>query len=117
MVSQGATIITFSIVGKLGKAALSAFKAGGESVWTLPWLERGLIIEEQLGKNLKGNFPVIDKFLKGIATSIKSINLNAKSYQNEKVLFSTLKRYINQVAKFKGQRWNGVTITEEDITR
>ena len=69
-----------------------------------------------IGENLKGNFPVIDKFLKGIATSIKSINLNAKSYQNEKVLFSTLKRYINQVAKFKGQRWNGVTITEEDIT-
>lgn len=38
LVSQGATIIAFSLVGKLGKAALSAFKAGGESVWALPWL-------------------------------------------------------------------------------
>ena len=32
LISQGATIIAFSVVGKLGKAALSAFKAGGESV-------------------------------------------------------------------------------------
>jgi len=117
LVSQGAAIIAFSAVGRLGKAALSAFKAGGESVWALPWLERGLIIEEQLGKNLKGNFPVIDKFINGVATSIKSINLNAKSYQNGKALFSVLKKYINQVAKFKGQRWNGVTITEGDITK
>ena len=60
---------------------------------------------------------MIDKFINGVATSIKSIDLNAKSYQNGKALLSTLKRYINQVAKFKGQRWNGVTITEEDITK
>lgn len=46
-----------------------------------------------------------------------SIDLNAKSYQNGKVLFSTLKRYIDKVAKFKGQRWNGVVISEEDITK
>ena len=30
---------------------------------------------------------------------------------------STLKNYIDKVAKFKGQRWNGVTISEEDITK
>lgn len=101
----------------MGKSILAAFKASSKSVWSLPWLERGLIIEEQLGKNLKGNFPVIDKFLNGVATSIKSIDLNAKSYQNGKVLFSTLKRYIDKVAKFKGQRWNGVVISEEDITK
>lgn len=82
-----------SIVGRKGKTILAAFKASSKSVWSLPWLERGLIIEEQLGKNLKGNFPVIDKFLNGVAKSIKSIDLNAKSYQNGKVLFSTLKRY------------------------
>ena len=117
LIYQGATIIPWSIVGKMGKSILAAFKASSKSVWSLPWLERGLIIEEQLGKNLKGNFPVIDKFLNGVATSIKSIDLNAKSYQNGKVLFSTLKRYIDKVAKFKGQRWNGVVISEEDITK
>ena len=117
LIYQGATIIPLSIVGKMGKSILAAFKASSKSVWSLPWLERGLIIEEQLGKNLKGNFPVIDKFLNGVATSIKSIDLNAKSYQNGKVLFSTLKRYIDKVAKFKGQRWNGVVISEEDITK
>lgn len=68
-------------------------------------------------KNLKGNFPTIDKFLNGVATSIKSIDLKAKSYQNANALYSRLKGYINQVAKFKGQRWNGVTIQEEDITK
>ena len=117
LIYQGATIIPLSIVGRMGKTILAAFKASSKSVWSLPWLERGLIIEEQLGKNLKGNFPVIDKFLNGVATSIKSIDLNAKSYQNGKVLFSTLKRYIDKVAKFKGQRWNGVVISEEDITK
>ena len=116
-VSQGAIIIGFSTVGKLGKAILNAFKTGRNSVWSLPWLERGLIIEEQLGKNLKGNFPTIDKFLNGVATSIKSIDLKAKSYQNANALYSKLKGYINQVAKFKGQRWNGVAIQEEDITK
>ena len=97
LIYQGATIIPLSIVGKMGKSILAAFKASSKSVWSLPWLERGLIIEEQLGKNLKGNFPVIDKFLNGVATSIKSIDLNAKSYQNGKVLFSTLKRYIEVI--------------------
>ena len=116
-VSQGAMIVGLSTVGKLGKVILNAFKAGRNSVWSLPWLERGLIIEEQLGKNLKGNFPTIDKFLNGVATSIKSIDLKAKSYQNANALYSRLKGYINQVAKFKGQRWNGVTIQEEDITK
>ena len=117
LVSQGAIIIPCSVVGKMGKTILAAFKTSRGSVWALPWLERGLIIEEQLGKNLKGNFPVIDKFLNGVATSIKSIDINAKSYQNGRVLYSTLKNYIDKVAKFKGQRWNGVTISEEDITK
>lgn len=34
----------------MGKTILAAFKVSGKGVWSLPWFEHGLIIEEQLGK-------------------------------------------------------------------
>jgi hypothetical protein len=46
-------------------------------VWKLGWAARGRLIEKELGANLHPNFPVIDKFRNGVATSIKSIDLNA----------------------------------------
>ncbi len=68
-----------------------------------------------LGKNLPGNYPVIDKFFDGVATSIKSLDINAKSYLNSSRLKSTVKLYIDKVAKFEGYKWNNVIIESEDI--
>ena len=48
----------------------------------LGWAARGLYFSEQLGANLLPNFPVIDSWLDGVITSIKSIDLNATTYQN-----------------------------------
>lgn len=53
LIYQGATIIPLSIVGRMGKTILAAFKASSKSVWSLPWLEHWFNSEEQLGKNLK----------------------------------------------------------------
>jgi hypothetical protein len=50
------------------------------------------------------NYPGIDRFNEesGTATSTKSLDTGAKTYQSGSKLKSTLKRYINQVADFNG---------------
>ena len=67
---------------KIGGKVLEAFSKAGKRVWSMPWLERGAVIEQWLGKNLPGNFPVIDKFVGGVATSIKSMNLGLKTFSD-----------------------------------
>lgn len=81
------------------------------SVWKLHPFERGWAIEKQLG-GWGNNFPVIDKFEKGIATSIKSLDLNAKSYQNSNRVFNTLKRYIDDLVGFNGATRKPINISE-----
>jgi hypothetical protein len=45
-------------------------------------------------------YPTVDRTINGIATSIKSIDLDASSYQNAGGLGSALRRYINEIADF-----------------
>src|SRR5258708_33808016 len=54
------------------------------SVWSLGWAARGQKIEQALGHNLPTNFPVVDVWdpTKKLATSIKSVDLNAATYQD-----------------------------------
>jgi filamentous hemagglutinin len=91
-----------------------------QSVWRLDPFSRGRDIEQVLGRspNLAQNFPVIDRFENGVATSIKSIDLGASSYQNTAVLGRAVQRYINTLANWQGQRtlWGGVTIRQNQIT-
>lgn len=95
-----------------GLTALRAMK----TVWNLPPSARGFAIERMLGGNLPAGFKTIDKFIKGIATSIKSIDLTAKSYQKSGALFSRLKSYVNKVAGFNGASMGNRTIKASDIT-
>jgi hypothetical protein len=94
-----------------------AFKGGdeGENVWKLHFKERGLKIEDQLGGNLPANFPTIDKFSNGVATSIKSIDTTAATYQKPSALRSKLRGYVNSVANFQRADHGGVTIEPQDI--
>ena len=75
------------------------------SVWQMGNFARGVAIEMRLGKNLASGFPVIDKFVKGVATSIKSIDLTSKTYQDTAKLAKTLDGYIGKVAKFNGAKY------------
>jgi hypothetical protein len=71
--------------------------AGAEAAsaaWELGWAARGLYISEQRGANLPASFPVIDKWLDGVATSIKSIDLTATTYQDATRLTYRLNDYI-----------------------
>jgi len=91
-------------------------RAAASGVWQLNPLERGRQIHQMLGENLASNFPTIDRFFKGVATSIKSINLNAASYQNIARLTSRVTGYINNLANFQGAYWGGTRITVDQIT-
>jgi hypothetical protein len=75
-----------------------------------------LAIEAQLGGNLPAGFPVIDRFANGVATSIKSIDLNAATYQNLGALSSRLNSYVDAVAGFNGAVRAGQEINAAQIT-
>jgi len=98
----------------------ASLKAGGSvprsgNVWSMPPLARGVAVENALGRNLPGNFPVIDRFVDGVATSIKSLDLGAKSYQSVSTLTRTVTGYIDDVARFSGRRWGGANVPGSEI--
>jgi len=58
----------------------------------------------RLGRTLHENFLVIDKIPNGTATSIKSIDLRAATYQNMSILINRLSTYVGEVSEFVGGR-------------
>lgn len=89
------------------------------AVWKLGPGPRGEAIEVAFGKNLfPDNFPIIDRFNNGIATSIKSIDLNGTSYLTGNGLRNTLTRYVDSVAGYTGtgpKGWGGTIIRQSEI--
>ena len=83
----------------------------------LGWAKRGQIINERFGDpTFPDNYPVIDKIPNGVATSVKSIDLNAAAYQNDITLGNRLLQYIEDVRDFDGTRWGGLEIQAGMIT-
>jgi RHS repeat-associated protein len=117
------TILGLSFAGSAtaannSKQFLPGMGTGGKSVWSLNALERGLSIEKSLGGNLPKNFPVIDKLQNGVATSIKSVDLTAKTYNKGNGLLNTLTGYVNKLSNFtQGQRGNFTVLEGVDFTR
>jgi hypothetical protein len=74
------------------------------AAWKLGWAARGRYFEWRLGRSLHENFPVIDSILGGIATSIKSIDLNGATYQNAAGLARRLVKYVDEVSEFTGDQ-------------
>ncbi|KVG57943.1 filamentous hemagglutinin N-terminal domain-containing protein [Burkholderia territorii] len=106
---------TFARIENLGQAISDKIT----SVWNSRPFARGVTIEQNLGQNLPPNMPVIDRFENGIATSIKSLDVNATSYQNTSTLTRTVNGYIDKVAAYNGtsqQGWARVTIDPAQIT-
>jgi len=90
-------------------------KAGETSVWALGVGERGMAIEDALGRNLPRGFPTVDTFENGAATSIKSVDLGTSGYQSGKQLSGTLNRYLSELYNFEGADWGGRLIDGSDI--
>jgi len=88
-----------------------------QNVWKMNPFDRGVAIENIIGRSpqLAQNFPVIDRFQNGIATSIKSIDLIAKSYQNITTLTQTVQGYINNLGSWQGATWGNYSIQASQI--
>jgi hypothetical protein len=97
------------------EVATGAAVASRSQAWQLGWAARGRYFEEQLGRTLHPNFPVIDRFVDGVATSIKSIDLNAPVYQNAARLTYRLNKYVDDLAEFKGASWGADVVRESQI--
>ena len=109
--------IGFGILPATVESSLSASLSGA---FRLYGRARGNLIHEILGGAFGGalprTFPVIDRFLNGVATSTKSLDLGAKSYQNIGRLSSVLRGYVNKLASFKGARLGDTFVAGKDIT-
>ena len=96
----------FTVVRVAGEALTRA----ASSVWNLTPFARGWAIEELIlggARNLHPNFPVIDDFVEGVATSIKSLDLTAATYQSGSAIISRLSSYAAKLAAFDGARYAG----------
>ncbi len=109
-------------------ALLAAGAAGGgaagglaRGAFNLAPIARGWAIEAALaakfGGGLPNNFPTIDRFLNGIATSVKSIDLLGKSYQNTARLTSVLTGYVDKIAQFNGGAVGQTAVRGGDVSR
>jgi hypothetical protein len=65
---------------------------------------------------LPTTFKVIDSFVDGAATSIKSIDLNAATYQDAARLTYRLNQYIDQLAMYQGGRLGTLVVDSADIS-
>ena len=96
--------------------AATAGTAPRANPWQLGWGARGDYFSEALGANLPRTFRVIDRFADGIATSIKSIDLRAATYQDAQRLTYRLNDYVDRLARFEGDEMNGISIRPTDIS-
>lgn len=80
--------------------------------WDENPFDRGKLIEDDLGQNLPETFKTIDKYddVTGEVTSIKSLDLDAKTYQTPSKLRARLNRYVDELDNFIGHGQEGVII-------
>ena len=92
------------------------------SVWELGAGPRGIAIEDAIESSglrsgrLPPGFRTVDFFDEGIATSTKSIDLGAKTYQDANRLLSTVRKYVDKLRDFRGGARGGFRIRPGDIT-
>jgi hypothetical protein len=86
------------------------------SLWSLGPGPRGLAIEDALGGNLPAGFKTFDRFPDGVATSIKSVDLSAPSYQSAGALTSRLSGYVDSVAAFDNYSLSGFSLSSSEIS-
>jgi hypothetical protein len=91
------------------------------SIWGKSWSPRGFEGESLMGRSeiLPRNFPIIDDalFKDGIFTSMKTMDLNASTYQNMEALANRLNGFADKLDSWTGQRklWGGRVIDSDKI--
>jgi hypothetical protein len=113
---DAAVLAGAGLLGTPGEAGVLGAPAGPSPVWKLGWGLRGKTINELFGDpTFPSNYPVIDKIPNGVATSVKSVDLNAATYQNEASLAYRLNKFVEDVREFDGADWGTKNIRDTDI--
>lgn len=86
-------------------------------IWNeLGYVETGEYIEKILGQNLNQYFKTFDYFDKGVAKSIKTFQVDAKSYNGKPIVVrSRLRGYVDKVDDFITHRVQGFEIKSSQI--
>jgi RHS repeat-associated protein len=102
-------------------------KSTDKGVWAENPLERGRLIEEKLGAMndiLGNNFKTIDKFERrpgsvyaDSITSIKSIDVTLKTYNQGNNFYNRLRSYVDDVANYNTHTQLGTTVTADAATK
>ena len=113
---DAAVLAGAGLLGTPAEAGVLGTPASASPVWKLGWGLRGQKINEVFGDpTFPSNYPVIDKIPNGIATSVKSIDLNAASYQKDAILTYRLEDFVARVRGFDGADWGDLSIKKTDI--
>jgi hypothetical protein len=88
--------------GAAAEAKPGAITSAAEA-WKRGWAARGQYFDQLLRDgSLPPLFRTIDNFTKGVATSIKSIDLNAATYQNAARLTYRINQYVDELGDYEG---------------
>lgn len=83
-----------------------------DNVWNLPSLDRGAYFQQMEGANLPYNYPVLSSYVDGKATSIKSMDLTAPSYQKIENIDKQIDEYALRLLNFQGTtNWGSENIS------
>lgn len=122
-----------TIIGDVGRSVVSVMPVYGEftlflngtdeapsqedDIWSRDKLDRGEDFRSRYGANLPKMFPVVDIYEDGTVTSIRSMDLTAPDYTSGNGLGKAVKRDINKLAKFTGDKMNykGTDYVVDDI--
>jgi hypothetical protein len=115
-VAQFRNLIVGGILLFSGLPPTAAVIDAPSEAWKLGWAARGAYFSERLGANLPATFEGIDSFVDGVATSIKSIDLNAATYQDAARLTYRLNQYIDQLALYEGGKLGFTTVNSAAIS-
>jgi hypothetical protein len=105
-------VLLLSLIPPLVEAGAAAV------IWRLKPFIRGWYFDALFRDNSLHPFSrTIDNFnSEGIATSIKSLDLNAGTYQDFGRLTWRLNKYVDDLDKYQGTTWGGDYINNSDIT-
>lgn len=85
-------------------------------VWTYGWSRRGNAIHEHFSNgSLPPLFRTIDNFTDGVATSFKSIDLNAATYQKTVQLGYRINTYVDTLGNYEGGSLSTTQVEASDI--
>jgi hypothetical protein len=116
-VAQARALAVGGILLFSGKPPVPAVIEAPSEAWKLGWAARGQYFDALLrDASLPQGFRTIDNFTKGIATSIKSIDLNAATYRNATRLVSRLTKYTTDMAEYEGGSFANKKVLSEEIT-